>query len=57
MRMLRWTAVIGEIIKSRFLVWTVSQVEEWRDQIVYLPSAKILRQVLRAETPDPGTLV
>jgi hypothetical protein len=28
---------IGEIIESLLLVWTASQAEEWRDQIVYLP--------------------
>jgi predicted nuclease of predicted toxin-antitoxin system len=28
---------IGEIIESLLLVWTASQAEEWRNQIVYLP--------------------
>ena len=28
---------IGEIIEWLLLVWTASEAEEWRDQIVYLP--------------------
>jgi len=28
---------IGETIESLLLVWTASQAEEWRNQIVYLP--------------------
>jgi hypothetical protein len=28
---------IGEIVDWLLLVWTASQAEEWRDQIVYLP--------------------
>ena len=28
---------IGEIVEWLLLVWTASQAEEWRDQIVYLP--------------------
>ena len=28
---------LGEIIESLILVWTASQSEEWRNQIVYLP--------------------
>ena len=28
---------IGEVIESRFLVWMVSELEEWRNLIVYLP--------------------
>jgi len=28
---------IGEIIESLLLVWTASQAEEWRNQIVFLP--------------------
>lgn len=31
------SAAIGEIIESLLLVWTASQAEEWRNQIVYLP--------------------
>lgn len=30
-------AAIGAIIESLLLVWTASQAEEWRNQIVYLP--------------------
>lgn len=30
-------ASLGEIIESLLLVWTASQEEEWRNQIVYLP--------------------
>jgi len=30
-------SAIGEIVESLLLVWTASQAEEWRDQIVYLP--------------------
>jgi hypothetical protein len=30
-------SAIGEIIQSLLLVWTASQAEEWRNQIVYLP--------------------
>ena len=30
-------ASLGEIIESLLLVWTASQAEEWRNQIVYLP--------------------
>ena len=30
-------SAIGEIIESLLLVWTASQAEEWRNQIVYLP--------------------
>jgi hypothetical protein len=28
---------IGEIIEALLLVWTASQADEWRNQIVYLP--------------------
>jgi Domain of unknown function (DUF5615) len=28
---------IGEIIESLLLVWTASQVSDWRDSITYLP--------------------
>jgi hypothetical protein len=28
---------IGEVVESLLLVWTASQGEEWRNQIVYLP--------------------
>jgi hypothetical protein len=31
------SAAIGEIIESLLLVWTASQADEWRNQIVYLP--------------------
>lgn len=30
-------SAIGEIIESLLLVWTASQAEEWRNQIVFLP--------------------
>jgi uncharacterized protein DUF5615 len=30
-------SAIGEIVEWLLLVWTASQVEEWRDRIVYLP--------------------
>ncbi len=30
-------SAIGEIIESLLLVWTASQADEWRNQIVYLP--------------------
>jgi hypothetical protein len=30
-------SAIAEIIEWLLLVWTASQAEEWRDQIVYLP--------------------
>jgi Domain of unknown function (DUF5615) len=30
-------SAIGEIIEWLLLVWTASQAEEWRDQIVYVP--------------------
>jgi hypothetical protein len=30
-------SAIGEIVEWLLLVWTASQAEEWRDQIVYLP--------------------
>ncbi len=30
-------SAIGGIIESLLLVWTASQVEEWRGQIAYLP--------------------
>jgi Domain of unknown function (DUF5615) len=29
--------VIGATIESLILIWTASEPEEWRDQIVYLP--------------------
>ena len=28
---------VGEVIESLLLVWSASQAEEWRDQVVYLP--------------------
>jgi hypothetical protein len=28
---------IGEIVECLILVWSASQAEDWRDQIVYLP--------------------
>ncbi len=31
-------AAIGDIIEWLVLVWTASQAEEWRDQVVYLPA-------------------
>ncbi len=31
------SAAIREIIDSLLMVWTASEAEEWRDQIVYLP--------------------
>ena len=30
-------SAIGDILESLLLVWTASQAEEWRNQIVYLP--------------------
>lgn len=33
----RQQSAIGEIIESLLLVWTASQAEEWRNQIVYVP--------------------
>ena len=30
-------AAIGEIVETLLLVWTASQAEEWRDQVVFLP--------------------
>jgi predicted nuclease of predicted toxin-antitoxin system len=30
-------SAIGEIIESLLLVWTASQADEWRNQIVFLP--------------------
>lgn len=30
-------AAIGAIIESLLLVWSASQAEEWRNQVVYLP--------------------
>jgi hypothetical protein len=31
------SAAIGAIIESLLLVWTASQSDEWRNQMVYLP--------------------
>ena len=31
------TSSIGEIIEALLLIWTASQTDEWRNQIVYLP--------------------
>lgn len=31
------SAAIGEIIESLLLVWTASQSDEWRSQVVYIP--------------------
>ena len=31
-------SAIGDIVEWLLLVWTASQAEEWRDQIVYLPA-------------------
>ena len=28
---------LGEVVEWLLLVWTASQAEEWRDQIVYVP--------------------
>jgi len=33
----RQKSAVGEIVEWLLLVWTVSQAEEWRDRIVYLP--------------------
>ena len=30
-------SAIGEVIESLLLVWTASEADEWRNQIVYLP--------------------
>jgi hypothetical protein len=30
-------SAIGEIVEALLLVWTASQAEDWRNQIVYLP--------------------
>jgi hypothetical protein len=35
--LLQQQRAIGEIIEGLLLVWTASQMDEWRNQIVYLP--------------------
>ena len=30
-------SAVGQVIESLFLVWSASQAEEWRNQVVYLP--------------------
>ena len=35
--LLQRESAIGEIIEWLLLIWTASQMEEWRDRIVYLP--------------------
>ena len=33
------SAAIGRVIENLLLVWSASELEEWRDQVVFLPLA------------------
>jgi hypothetical protein len=37
--MVQQTSPIGRIVQSLLLIWAASDLEEWKDQVVFLPLA------------------
>ena len=35
--MVRQTLPIGAVIESMLLIWSASELEEWKNQVAYLP--------------------
>ena len=50
--MVQQTSPIGPVIENLVLIWAASDLEEWKDQVVFLPSLKLLAGKVLFHSPD-----